>query len=157
MRKGNFLAIVFILLSVLIIVASVYMYRGMDKIAPEFRFSALDITYNDETTERDLLQGIKAFDAKDGDVSDRIVIEKVVANEEAGTAVVYYAVSDMSGNVTKQSRIFPAEFKTDEEKMFLGETFEDNSGIEISFDEMSSEFGGSNEGTEATSGASVGE
>ena len=133
MKKGNYLAIVFIILSVLIIVASVYMYRGLDKIAPEFRFSALDVVYSEETTENQLLQGIKAYDAKDGDVSDRIVIEKVVANEEAGTAVVYYAVSDFSGNVTKQSRVFPAEFKSEED--FEEEEFNDISGMYMSVED----------------------
>ena len=133
MKKGNFLAIVFIILSVLIIVASVYMYRGLDKIAPEFRFSALDVIYSEDTTENQLLQGIKAYDAKDGDVSDRIVIEKVVANEEAGTAVVYYAVSDFSGNVTKQSRFFPAEFKSEED--FEEAEFNDISGMYMSVED----------------------
>jgi len=140
LRKGNFLAIVFVILSILIIIASVYKYNELDKITPEFRFSALNLIYSEDTTEDDLLQGIKAYDAKDGDVSDRIVIEKVVANEEAGTAVVYYAVSDLSGNVTKQSRVFPAEFTTDEDEIEeeFGEGFEgefDISNVYISGDE----------------------
>ena len=55
--------------------------------------------------------GINAYDTKDGDLTSRIVVEKVVLNRDAQTAVVYYAVADYSGNVTKQSRVFPADIE----------------------------------------------
>jgi hypothetical protein len=50
-----------------------------------------------------------ARDDVDGDLTSRIVVEKTILDEEQETAVVYYAVSDLSGNVTKQSRVFPAD------------------------------------------------
>ncbi|WP_024866482.1 immunoglobulin-like domain-containing protein [Butyrivibrio sp. FCS014] len=81
-------------------------YGRSDRIAPEFRFSALELVYDSQTTDRQLKEGINAYDAKDGDLTGRIVVEKVVLNRDAGTAVVYYAVSDLSGNVTKESRVF---------------------------------------------------
>ena len=106
--KGNILGIFFTILSGVMVALIVLAYGRSDRMAPEFRFSALDLVYDSETKDKELITGINAYDAKDGDISDRIVVEKVVLNREAGTAVVYYAVADYSGNVTKQSRVFPA-------------------------------------------------
>ena len=86
-------------------------YGRTDRIAPEFRFSAVNVMYDSKTTEDDLRLGIAAYDSKDGDLTSMIVVEKVVLNRDAETAVVYYAVADHSGNVTKQSRVFPADIK----------------------------------------------
>ncbi len=107
--KGNLLGIFFTILSGVLIALIVLAYGQSDRLPPEFRFSAVNLMYDSETTDRDLLTGINAYDSKDGDLSGRIVVEKVVLNRDAGTAVVYYAVADLSGNVTKQSRVFPAD------------------------------------------------
>ncbi len=107
--RGNILGIFFSILSGVLIFLTVVAYGRSDRIAPEFRFSSVDMIYDSETTDNDLKAGVAAFDAKDGDLTRRIVVEKVVLNMEKETAVVYYAVADLSGNVTKQSRVFPAD------------------------------------------------
>ncbi len=107
--RGNILGILFSILSGVLIFLIVVAYGRSDRIPPEFRFSALTLIYDSKTTDSDLITGIAAYDAKDGDLSDRIVVEKVVLNRDKETAVVYYAVADFSGNVTKQSRVFPAD------------------------------------------------
>ena len=107
--RGNILGIFFTILSGVLIFLIVVAYGRSDRIAPEFRFSAVNMIYNSKTTDTDLITGIAAYDAKDGDLTDRIVVEKVVLNRDKRTAVVYYAVADFSGNVTKQSRVFPAD------------------------------------------------
>jgi hypothetical protein len=109
--RGNLLGILFTVLSGVLIFLTVFAYGRSDRSSPEFRFSSVDLVYDSQTKDNDLMVGINAFDAKDGDVSDRIVVEKVVLNREKETAVVYYAVADLSGNVTKQSRVFPADIK----------------------------------------------
>jgi len=109
--KGNIFGIFFTILSGVLVVLIVLAYGRSDKLPPEFRFSALNLTYGSETTDKDLLAGINAYDSKDGDLTSRIVVEKVVLNRDQETAVVYYAVADFSGNVTKQSRVFPADIK----------------------------------------------
>ena len=109
--RGNILGIFFTILSGVLIFLIVVAYGRSDRVAPEFRFSATDTIYDSKTTDNDLRVGINAYDAKDGDMSNRIVVEKVVLNREKETAVVYYAVADYSGNVTKQSRVFPADIK----------------------------------------------
>ncbi len=107
--KGNIIAIFMNILSVVLVIFIVLLYLKSDRTEPEFRFSALDLVYSADTAEEELLQGIAAYDSVDGDVSSRIAVEKVVLNKEDALAVVYYAVSDLSGNVTKQSRVFDAD------------------------------------------------
>ena len=109
--KGNILGVFFTILSGVLIALIVIAYGRSDRQEPEFRFSALNLVYDSSTTESDLIAGINAYDSRDGDLTSRIVVEKVVLNREAETAVVYYAVADYSGNVTKQSRVFPADIE----------------------------------------------
>ena len=109
--RGNILAILLTIAGMALLALCVILYTGSDRTGPEFRFSAMNLVYDQNTAETDLLTGVSAADNSDGDVSDRIVVEKVVMNETRGTAVVYYAVSDLSGNVTKQSRVFPVDKK----------------------------------------------
>ena len=91
------------------VVFIVWFYNMSDRIQPEMRFSSYDLVYDENTKDADLLHGVSAYDAVDGDITDRIVVEKTILNEGQESAVVYYAVSDKSGNVTKQSRVFPAD------------------------------------------------
>lgn len=109
--KGNILGIFFTMLSGVLIALIVIAYGRSDRQEPEFRFSALNLIYDSKTTDSDLIAGINAYDSRDGDLTNRIVVEKVVLNRDAETAVVYYAVADYSGNVTKQSRVFPADIE----------------------------------------------
>ena len=107
--KSNILAFFFTIGSIVMAAFIVWFYNMSDRTEPEMRFTAYDLTYNADTKEADLLNGVMAYDAIDGDITDRIVVEKTILNEEQDAAVVYYAVSDKSGNVTKQSRIFSAD------------------------------------------------
>ena len=107
--KSNILAFFFTIGSIVMAVFIVWFYNMSDKIQPEMRFSSYDLIYDENTKDVDLLNGVTAYDAVDGDITDRIVVEKTILNEQQESAVVYYAVSDKSGNVTKQSRVFPAD------------------------------------------------
>ena len=109
--KGNILGIFFTIFSGALIALIIIAYGRSDRVGPEFRFSALNLIYDSETKESDLIDGINAYDSRDGDMTSRIVVEKVVLNRDAETAVVYYAVADFSGNVTKQSRVFAADIE----------------------------------------------
>ncbi len=123
--RGNILGVFFTILCGVLIALIVIAYGRSDRIAPEFRFSAVDLIYDSETKDDDLKVGINAYDAKDGDLTSRIVVEKVVLNRDAETAVVYYAVADYSGNVTKQSRVFPADIADIDDNGDSSETMED--------------------------------
>ena len=123
--RGNIQGIFFSILSGVLIFLIVVAYTRSDRTAPEFRFSATDIIYDSETTDNNLKVGINAYDSKDGDLTSRIVVEKVVLYREKETAVVYYAVADYSGNVTKQSRVFPADIADIDNFGDSSETMED--------------------------------
>ena len=123
--RGNILGIFFSILSGVLIFLIVVAYTRSDRTAPEFRFSATDIIYDSQTTDNNLKVGINAYDSKDGDLTSRIVVEKGVLNREKETAVVYYAVADYSGNVTKQSRVFPADIADIDSFGDSSETMED--------------------------------
>ncbi|WP_155831014.1 MULTISPECIES: hypothetical protein [unclassified Butyrivibrio] len=107
--KSNIVAFFLTIGSVGLAVLIMWFYNMSDRTPPEMRFVAMELTYNSSTKEADLLNGVMARDDVDGDLTSRIVVEKTILDEEQETAVVYYAVSDLSGNVTKQSRVFPAD------------------------------------------------
>ena len=147
--KGNILGIFFTILSGALIAMIVIAYGRSDRVGPEFRFSALNLIYDSETKESDLITGINAYDTRDGDMTSRIVVEKVVLNRDAETAVVYYAVADYSGNVTKQSRVFAADIEDIDKDGDQSELMEDE--IE-GYPQLSFGDGDSDEDGEAADG-----
>lgn len=108
MKDSGKWAVVFTVLNIILIVACVVLLLGRDRKAPAISFSQNDLIYYSGIDNEKLLQGVTAMDAKDGDVSDRIVVEKIVQNKNENRAVVYYAVTDLDGNAAKASRVFEA-------------------------------------------------
>ncbi|MBQ6587559.1 MAG: hypothetical protein IJI01_02640 [Butyrivibrio sp.] len=150
--KGNILGIFFTILSGVLIAFIIIAYGRSDRQAPEFRFSALNLVYDSKTEESDLIAGINAYDSRDGDLTSRIVVEKVVLNRDAETAVVYYAVADYSGNVSKQSRVFPADIADIESDGEVDEEFEDEQFPNLGLFDGAMEYS-SAEGSSLTEGA----
>lgn len=112
---GNrFLVIGLILLNIVLIGICGFFYIQKDRVEPKLSFSANDIVYTQDMDTELLLQGVSAIDNVDGDISDRIVVEKILENQKTDTAVVYYAVCDYSGNVNKASREFKADYSKEE-------------------------------------------
>ena len=146
--RGNILGVFFTILSGVLIALIVIAYGRSDRIAPEFRFSALDMVYDSETKDDELKVGVNAYDTRDGDLTSRIVVEKVVLNREAETAVVYYAVADHSGNVTKQSRVFPANIMDIDSNGDSSEKMEDGMHPKLSFEDATSATSASTADTE---------
>ena len=62
--RGNILGVFFTILSGVLIFLIVVAYGRSDRIAPEFRFSSLNLVYDSNTTEKDLISGINAYDAR---------------------------------------------------------------------------------------------
>lgn len=108
MKDSGKWAVVFTVLNIILIVTCVVLLLGRDRKAPVLSFSENDLIYYSGIDNEKLLQGVAAMDAKNGDVSDRIVVEKIVQNKNEDRAVVYYAVTDLDGNVAKASRVFGA-------------------------------------------------
>lgn len=130
MKNQRWIVISIIIINILVIGLCVFLLIRQDRTAPEFAFQTSDYTYLRSDGEKLLLQDIIAGDNQDGDVTDRIVIEKITENPDSSTVVVYYAVSDKAGNVAKASRIFPME-SSDEVPEYIAEqqkTEEDGAG-----------------------------
>lgn len=116
MKQGRILVMAVIAVDLILAVACMIAYFGEDRVCPEFRFQTDEYiyVYGYEDGEDRLLENITAYDDRDKDISDRIVIEKITENRENSTIVVYYAVSDSAGNVAKISRVFVADLREQE-------------------------------------------
>ena len=126
MKHSSLIAGIFTVFNFILAAVCVMLYLKQDRVKPEFAFQANGTVYTRQTPEEELMQGITAYDDTDGDVTGRIVIEKIVENREDSSVVVFYAVSDLAGNVTKVSRVFPARLPKEEE-----ETEESSRGVRM--------------------------
>ena len=106
MKTSKKWAITFTIINIVLIVVCCFFLLQKDRNAPEIAFQENSLIYYSGMELDRLLDGVTAYDLKDGDVTPRIVIEKVV--QEDGRVVVYYAVTDYDGNVGKASRVFDA-------------------------------------------------
>ena len=75
-----------------------------DKTLPKITVAEgiLDVTI-DVTTEK-LLEGVTAYDEKDGDLTDKIVVESISRFTEPGISIVKYAVCDSNNHVSFATR-----------------------------------------------------
>lgn len=85
---------------VLLIVCGIFFW-GKDKTAPEIFVSDIGIVYAYEIDKEVLFQGVTAIDKEEGELTDSVVIEKIVTDVEKETATITYGVADSSGNVGK--------------------------------------------------------
>lgn len=116
MRQDKVIGAILAVMSVVLIVVCAVLYIGMDRVAPTIEFQASSFDYMEGMGQSELLYGVSAYDGNDGDVTDRIVIEKVIENKENNTVVVFYAVSDKAGNAAKASRVFDAVYMEEEKE-----------------------------------------
>lgn len=152
MKQSKILVIAIIAVDLILAAVCMIAYFGEDRSCPEFRFQTDEYIYTYESGESKLLENITAYDDRDGDISERIVIEKITENRESSTIVVYYAVSDSSGNVAKISRVFVADFR--EQESSAGESEEALSGMPtdtaLTMEKVSETEGLSSEQTDST-------
>lgn len=78
--------------------------RMSDKTPPEISFSSDALEVSVEVTEAELLEGVTAVDARDGDVTASILVEGISGLSSDQLATVTYAAFDQSGNVAKAKR-----------------------------------------------------
>lgn len=90
-----------------IIGASAYLILSSDRTGPEILLEENeDLLYRADMEDSELLDGVKAIDKKDGDVTDSLMIESVEVNRKGISAEVTYVAMDSSHNVTKLKRSF---------------------------------------------------
>ncbi len=75
-----------------------------DRTLPEIAISSeeLEISVNDKKDV--LLEGVTAYDGKDGDITDKVLIESISKFIKPGVCTVTYAVSDSDRHVAKVTR-----------------------------------------------------
>lgn len=97
------LRIVVCILSVLSLGALGYFMinEDTDLVPPVIKCNSEDIVISVKDDEDVLLSFVSATDDKDGDISDRILVENIAPYVSTGKADVTYCVCDKSNNVTK--------------------------------------------------------
>ncbi len=116
MKNGKTLGIMLAIANAVLAIVSVVLYIGTDRKEPTFEFTETNVIYEEGMEESRLLEGIMAYDNVDGDLTDKIVVEKRIENQEQNSVVIFYAVSDSAGNVAKCSREFTAIYRIETEK-----------------------------------------
>jgi hypothetical protein len=64
-------------------------------------------TYADDTPEEDLLKGVSAYDAQEGDVSDSLKIMSVIVINEGENVQITYAAKDSKNNIVQETVKIP--------------------------------------------------
>ena len=79
-----------------------WLYMGQDRKGPEITIDeSKKNSYTADMTTEDLLEGVKAVDDRDGDVTGSLTVENVYPNEKGDEVTVVYVAKDNSNNVTK--------------------------------------------------------
>ena len=79
--------------NVLAIAGIIFWYVNRDSIPPVITREEETI-YEESMSDSELLQGVVAMDAVEGDVSHTLVVEKVTVNHNTGNAVITYGAMD---------------------------------------------------------------
>lgn len=98
-------SILFFILAVSVFVTfTVYTAMNTDKDGPKItaKNDLLKISVKD--SEKALLDGIQAKDAKDGDVTDTLIVESISNFTNKGRRIVSYAAFDRDWNISKTTR-----------------------------------------------------
>lgn len=106
--KQRWLTVVLLAGCVILGVAACIMYIGQDRKPPVISTKKVDITYREGDNYSTLLEGVTAEDNRDGDLTDKIFVDKIVPME-GGKAVVYYGVMDKKKNVGTATRVVTYE------------------------------------------------
>lgn len=110
MKQDKVINIILAVANAVMVAVCVVLYLKTDRMEPRFVIQPAEIVYVPGMEEAVLYEGISAHDDHDGDITDKIVVEKIVENQTEGTVIVYYAVSDAAGNTAKFSKLFQAEY-----------------------------------------------
>ncbi len=78
---------------------------GTDRTIPQITLEQDMIEVSLKATDEELLKGVTAYDEKDKDLTDRIIIESISGFTEKGVSKITYAVCDSDNNVAKASRM----------------------------------------------------
>ena len=89
-----------ILITILMIESAI-----LDKEGPRIEYSERQLIYEDDIDMSDFITDVIATDAKEGDVSSTVIIDRVIKMKSVNVAVIIYAAKDSSNNITQKERM----------------------------------------------------
>lgn len=78
--------------------------QNSDSTGPQITMDEKSVTVSCEAEEEELLQGIRATDKRDGDVSESLIVESMGNFIEKGRRIISIAAFDSDSHVTKATR-----------------------------------------------------
>ena len=99
-----------VLFCVMLLVAALYalnrwlLYSSFDRTVPEITFGQELLEISVDAPKEELLSDVKAVDARDGDVTDTVIIESLSGLLNNQERLVTYAAFDRDNHVTKAER-----------------------------------------------------
>lgn len=108
------------------LIAFVVWFRyGSDKTGPEIQCNNENLVYHDGMSDAELLEGVTAYDEKDGDVSASLTVESSYPVEN-GQVVVVYVAKDNANNIAKAKVFYTYDQEASQENPDQG--MDENSG-----------------------------
>lgn len=101
---GKAIGILLVILNLALFGSIGFFYYQQDSVSPRIVVSDTSLVYENGMEEELLLEGVTAYDNVDGDITERIVIEKVVTDTRKESATITYGVVDTAGNISKTTR-----------------------------------------------------
>lgn len=96
-------SVLFIIVLVIFVVFQ-FTQLSVDKTIPQITVDGDRIEVSLDATDTDLLKGVRAYDEKDGDLTDKIIVESISRFIEPGISVVRYAVCDSDNHAAYATR-----------------------------------------------------
>lgn len=98
------ITVVFILTSTVFLWFYIDEKKSLDETYPEITMENEILEVDVKAKKKDFLVDVSAYDGKDGDITDKIVVESVSRFIKSGESIVSYAVCDNDKHVTRTSR-----------------------------------------------------
>lgn len=105
MRRLKRLSTTLFIISLVLLVFHVFKVRILDdRTGPVFHMDGRTIEVSVKDEQEALIKGLTATDARDGDVSDSIIVESIGPFTGSGSRIVSYAAFDSDNHVTHTKR-----------------------------------------------------
>ena len=99
----KFLVVLLVIVCIGLGAGVVFLKGSDDNEGPKITFEECkDTKYSSNTTKDELLQKVKAYDEKDGDVTDSLTVETMYPKNDGKEMVIIFVAKDKSNNVTKK-------------------------------------------------------
>ena len=105
MRRLKRLSVALFIISLILLVFHVFKVRILDdRTGPVFHMDNRTVEVSVKDGQEALIKGLTATDARDGDVSDSIIVESIGPFTGSGSRIVSYAAFDSDNHVTHTKR-----------------------------------------------------